>query len=226
MDEVRQSAGHCLGAFQGCVQFARSYNEIAKHAEPLLAQTRLMWTVDENKLRSPNDMIEPDQRALFDTIYMQVLNLLGQLEGVTADKIGELNHLHEAIRANFRGLFFDIPSSEKAVQDNFERFLLARGFKKPANFDRETGRVKVAGKEFVPDFILGPLNCAVEIKLLAERASIKAVIEELNADIAAYSTKYEAVIALIYDLGQIRDVDEFESGLKLVGYTRVVIVKH
>lgn len=228
MRAVRENEGANVWAFHGCVDFAKQYIAYAKIAGSRLIPGAVFFSFDESKTErlSPSSMIAPDQKALFDNIYMQVLNLIALLEVEVADELGELGNLAQAIQSSFRALFFETPAREKEVQDNFERFLLARGLQKPTNFDRETGRVKVAGKEFVPDFILPPHGAAIEIKLLTERSNLKGVIEELNADIAAYSTQYKAVIAVVYDVGQIRDKAEFERGLELTGYVRVIVIKH
>ena len=42
----------------------------------------------------------------------------------------------------------------------------------------------------------------------------KEIIDEVNADILAYQTKYERVIFIIYDLGFIRDVAQFSADIE------------
>ena len=228
MIAVRESAGGNVWAYQSCVVFAKQYNANIKVVPKLIGAGATVFEFDDSKItnRNPNDMTAPAQKSLFDNCYMQVLNVIALLEVEAADQIGELDLMCSALESAFRPLFFEAPTREREVQDNFERFLVARGMRKPINFDRETGRVKVAGKEFVPDFVLPPLGAAVELKLVTEKSNVKTVIEELNADIAAYSTVYKAVIALVYDVGQIRDVGEFERGLQLVGFVRVITIKH
>ncbi len=42
----------------------------------------------------------------------------------------------------------------------------------------------------------------------------KEIIDEINADIPPYKTRYENVIFVIYDLGFIRDVTEFKGSIE------------
>ena len=50
--------------------------------------------------------------------------------------------------------------------------------------------------------------------------------DEINADITAYSTKYERLLFVVYDLGVIRDEAEFRRDIENAGANiKVVIVK-
>jgi uncharacterized membrane protein len=95
-----------------------------------------------------------------------------------------------------------------------------------SDYDRETGRVKVSIKEVVPDFILPKLGLALEVKLTKHEQRAKEVVDEINADIRAYSQRYQAILFLVYDLGTIRDETEFRQGLEQVGSVEVLVVKH
>ena len=55
---------------------------------------------------------------------------------------------------------------------------------------------------------------AVEAKLYNSKKKEKEIIDEINADIPAYQTRYKHVIFIVYDLGFIRDVDRFKSGIE------------
>lgn len=55
---------------------------------------------------------------------------------------------------------------------------------------------------------------------------LPAIIDEINADIITYSTGYELVWFLVYDLGFIRDEDEIVHGLQQSERVKCVVAKH
>jgi len=85
--------------------------------------------------------------------------------------------------------------------------------------------VKVSSKEVVPDFILPRLSLAVEIKLIKTGSRVREVVDEINADIRAYSKRYRSLLFIVYDLGHIRDEIEFKQDLEDPGNVSVVVVK-
>ena len=97
---------------------------------------------------------------------------------------------------------------------------------KGLDYDRETGRVKIASKEVIPDFIFMRMNLALEVKIIKEKDRISKVIDEINADIIAYTEKYSSILFVIYDLGIIRDEEEFLSGFNNKNNIDCIIVKH
>ena len=111
------------------------------------------------------------------------------------------------------------------MQNAVEQLLIGRGLQKGQDYDREVGRVKVSAKEVIPDFVLPPISTAIEVKIIKDASRVKTVIDEINADIGAYSSKYERIIFLVYDLGFIRDEVEFRQGLESPGNVALVIVK-
>ena len=97
---------------------------------------------------------------------------------------------------------------------------------KGVDYDREVGRVKVSIKEVVPDFILQKLGLAIEVKLSKSATKSRTIVDEINADILAYSKGYRSTLFVIYDLGSIRDESEFKNDLEIHEGVSVVIVKH
>ena len=81
-------------------------------------------------------------------------------------------------------------------------------------------------KESVPDFVFRPISVALEIKLAKTKARLRTLVEEISADIIAYSAIYDSLIFLVYDLGTIDDETEFKLGLESRGDVRLLIVKH
>ena len=97
---------------------------------------------------------------------------------------------------------------------------------KGIDYDRETGRVKASGKESVPDFIFPNLKLCLEVKLSNSTDKLRAIVDEINSDIRAYGTVYERQLYIVYDIGIIRDEDEFKRGLEDAPGVSVVVVKH
>ena len=97
---------------------------------------------------------------------------------------------------------------------------------KGIDYDRESGKFEFSGKEYIPDFILLKMNLCIEVKLLREGKKSR-IIDEINADITAYSTKYERLMFVVFDLGDIRDEDEFRRDIENAGTDiKVIIVKY
>jgi hypothetical protein len=103
---------------------------------------------------------------------------------------------------------------------------IGRGLSRGTDYDREAGRVRVSAKEVVPDFIFPRLGLALEVKLTRDAAQLRRTIDEINADIQAYSRSYARLLFVVYDIGAIRDESQFRSGLEVEGAVFFVIVKH
>ena len=57
------------------------------------------------------------------------------------------------------------------------------------------------------------LNLAIEIKLSKTKTKSKEIVDQINADIQAYGKEYANQIFIVYDLGSIRDEEEFKKDL-------------
>jgi hypothetical protein len=70
------------------------------------------------------------------------------------------------------------------------------------------------------------LKLSIEVKLIRKGRKSK-IIEEINADVSAYSKKYSKQMYIIYDLGEIRDEIEFRRDIELLDDDiRVLVIKH
>ena len=69
------------------------------------------------------------------------------------------------------------------------------------------------------------MNLCLEVKLSKSTDKIKSMVDEINADIRAYSKKYERQTYVIYDLGTIRDEAEFKRDLEAAPGVSVVVVE-
>ncbi len=89
-----------------------------------------------------------------------------------------------------------------------------------------SGASRYLAKELVPDFVVHTLSLALEIKLIKSFARVREVVDEINADIAAYTKRYRSLMFIVYDLGYIRDELEFRYYLESSGVAFVIVVKH
>jgi len=126
------------------------------------------------------------------------------------------------INNKFRKFFRNEPNDEKEVQNEFEKLLTAADF----IFTREKEHIIYSSKTYIPDFILSDLNMAIELKICNRPSREKEIISEINDDILAYNTKYKNSLFIIYDIGQIRDIELFKSSFTTHENVFIIVVKH
>lgn len=158
--------------------------------------------------------------------YSNAALLKSLLEGAIGYAEDETHNLRDFIQSNLRRAAFAVPDKEIDVQNGIEALIVGRGIAKGTDYDRETGRVKTSGKESIPDFIFPNLKLCLEVKLSKSIDKLRAIVDEINADIRAYGTVYERQLYILYDLGTIRDEAEFKHALKDAPGVSVVVVKH
>lgn len=125
--------------------------------------------------------------------------------------------LERALRPSFKK---SAPTSEREVQDSVETILQALG----VNPRREDERAPVGPKSFIPDFTVPDLKLAIEVKLAKDNHGSSKIQDELSADIAAYSTQWDHLLAIIYDLGVIADPHTMRAdNLKHFGVSVLII---
>jgi REase_DpnII-MboI len=211
--------------YGGYKQFARKYNQIVEEIASKMSLPPILDRYDIAKIPGGGDTLAFQQKEIFEGVHANVSLLKSFLE----NKIGVIEDETAAIRdffqAKLRSAIFRTPESEREVQDAVEQLLIGRGLQKGQEYDREVGRVKVSSKEAVPDFILHRLSLAIELKLIKSTGRIREVVDEINADVAAYSKRYRSLLFIVYDLGYIRDEIEFRHDLEVAGNVAVVIVK-
>ena len=189
----------------------------------------ILFPYDLEKIKGIGDTIDIQQKSLFQQIHGDLSMLCSWLDsaiGKTSSS-SEVRSLEDFLLSKLRpAMLTGRPETEKEVQNTIEQILIGRGMQKGVDYDRETGRVKHSGKESVPDFVFRPLSVALEVKLIKDKANIAKVVDEINADVVAYGKGYERLIFLVYDNGEIRDVDEFKRDIESSGNTRVLVVKN
>lgn len=204
----------------------KRYNDLARMVVNELQASLPLDLYDLEKIPGPGDTLSMQQKGLFDSLLVQILVLKSYLENALGYKSDEIDNLKNFLRANLRRAIFDKPENEPKVQDTVEMLLIGRGLSKGIDYDREKGRIKVSIKEVVPDFIFHKLDLALEVKFCNDKAKSKKIVDEINADIKAYSKKFSNLLFLVYDLGFIRDEYEFKNDLDNRKNISLIIVKH
>ncbi len=120
-----------------------------------------------------------------------------------------------------RTIIRSTPRNEKEVQEAFENLLVGADIP----YSREMVRIEYGPKTYVPDFALEQIDLAVEVKLCAESRREKQIVAEINDDILAYQTRFGNILFVVYDVGQIRDVERFIAAFEQHENVVVRVVK-
>ena len=207
-------------------QFARKYNQIATEVAKNISLPPILDLFDIETMEGAGSTIAYQQKEIFESVHANISVLKGLLESKLGVVEDETAALRDFLQARLRSSVFAAPEKERDVQDSVEQLLIGRGLQKGEDYDREVGRVKISVKEAVPDFILMKLGLALELKLASRPGRVKEVVDEINADIAAYSKQYRSLLFVVYDLGHIRDELEFRRDLESANNVSVIVVKH
>jgi len=215
-----------LWKYAGFRDFARKYGQLIQTIGMSIPLPPVLDHYNLDNMRASADTTHPQQKQLFDSVFSNVSMLRAVIEGKLGVVEDKTSALRDFFQARLRSAIFRAPELERDVQDAVEQLLIGRGMQKGQDYDREVGRVKVSAKEVIPDLIVQSLSLAIEVKLIKNQARIREAVDEINADIAAYSKKYRQLMFLIYDLGHIRDEIEFRHDLEKNGNTDVLVIKH
>jgi hypothetical protein len=102
------------------------------------------------------------------------------------------------------------PDEEKDVQNAFAAMLVGSGI----DYKRETERVEYSSKTYQPDFTIDELDLVIELKICKRVTRESELIAELNDYTAAFKTRWKNIVFVVYDLGIIRDVDQFAETVR------------
>lgn len=159
----------------------------------------------------------------FDEIEVAINQMVGFLEVVQKDSFRILTNLEEYLFRNLRKNVMQKPLEEKEVKDVIQIMLNSKGIV----FEREKVRISYSSKDFIPDFAFEDLNAVLEVKLCKTDKKEKDIIDEINADIPAYTSRYNNTTFLVYDLGIIRDIDLFRKDIERNSpRIEVLVIKH
>lgn len=206
--------------------YAEMFNSLAREAEKILKLPENSFpTFLTEKMGTYGDTLWGTQKQVVEAVALQAGMLLTYLEGATDFIEDEFENFANFIRGKLRASIFNSPTKEIEVQNAIEALLIGSGMTKGIDYDRESGKIEFSGKEYIPDFVLPKMNLSVEVKLLRPGKK-SSIIDEINADITAYSTRYERLLFVVYDLGVIRDEAEFRRDIENAGANiKVIIVK-
>ncbi len=226
MDSVLASNQEGVWRHTGYKHYIRKHNQLARKAAELLPMDIPIEIFDESRIPSVHNTTAFAQSAYFQSVHGELSMLCSWLEQNAGTAKQQASSLATFLETKLRRAIFEKPEKEREVQDAVEQLLIGRDLQKGLDYDRETGRVKVSVKESVPDFVLRPMSLALEIKLAKNKRRLPTLVEEISADIIAYSAIYESLIFLVYDLGTIDDETQFKLGLESRGNVRLLVVKH
>ena len=196
---------HDVWRYSSYREYIRKYNLLVSEAMKITNRSIPIELYDLEKIPTNVNTIEMEQKSFFDSVYANLLIFRAYLEIELDLKNDEVTNLKDFFQANLRRAVIRTPECETDIQDVTEQLLIGRGLAKGIDYDRESGRVKVSIKEFVPDFILYKLEMALEIKFSKDKNKSKDIVDEINADISAYAKKYARQLFIVYDMGSIRD---------------------
>lgn len=220
---LNDSATEAHSRYVSFKTYANMYNSIAKEAGKLLNHQFTLYIT--KSMGTYWDTLWGVQKAIMESVALQTGILLTYLESATDFAEDEFENISNFIKSKLRAAIFSQPEKETEVQNAIELLLIGRNMSKGIDYDRESGKLEFSGKEYIPDFILPKMNLCIEVKLLRDGKRSR-IIDEINADIVAYSTKYERLLFVVYDLGVIRDESEFRRDIENAGANiKVLIVK-
>ena len=215
------------GRYANYKTYAEEYSLLAKKVVKIVdCSDEIIKTYNCEKMKGWGDTLWPSQKNVIESVLVYTEILISLLEREIDFVNDEFDNLENFIKNKLRSSVFDKPNKEIEIQNSIESLLIGRGWNKGIDYDRESGKFEFSGKEYIPDFIVPKLELCMEIKLIKEGRR-SSVIEEINADITAYSKNYKRILFVVYDLGSIRDETEFKRDIENAkDCIRVVIVKH
>jgi hypothetical protein len=207
--------------------YAEKFNQIAAEVEDTLSLPKNSFSrFNTEGMKSYMDTLLGTQKNIVDAVSLETSMLLSYLESAADFVEDEFDNIANFMKSKLRASVFSKPEREIEIQNAIESLLIGRNLAKGIDYDRESGKLEYSGKEYIPDFVLPKLNLCMEVKLLREGRKSR-IIDEINADITAYSKSYERLLFIVYDLGEIRDETEFRRDIENAGAnTKVVIIKH
>lgn len=226
MDKIISNSKDIGFNYTSCNIFAKTYQDLVDESMKLIKAPVEYYTYKLDKLKNVFDMTGVEQKMLFESVYCSAQMFLNTLINYFDFAEDETDNLENLIRKRFRPMFRNYPQNEKEVQDKLEDLFIANNYNKGIDYDRETGKFNFSGREYIPDFIIPQYRLCIEVKLIKDTSRRSKIIEEINADITAYSKQYERVMFIVYDLGTIRDELEFKRDIESIGNNKVLIIKH
>jgi hypothetical protein len=173
--------------------------------------------------KHPYDTLQVSWPGYLEDVIVEIGQLLAYLENYLGVPIKVTSKLVEDIDDKLRAIIRKKPEDEREVQDAVENLLIAKDYE----YNREKVSIPYSTKHYVPDFTFDTLNTALDVKLCNSQKDERKIIDEINADIPAYQSKYMYVVFVVYDTGFIRDTLVFAKSIeKSNPNVYVTVVKH
>lgn len=127
------------------------------------------------------------------------------------------------VEKKLRPIIHKRPERERDIQDALENLFFTLDY----DFEREKVMFAYSTKSYKPDFTSDSLGSAIDVKLCKTSQDEKQIIDQINADIPAYRSRYKNLLFVVYDLGYIRKVATFSRGIEKA-HKRVFVrvIKH
>lgn len=205
---------------------ANRFNDLISEVASLIELPPGSGRFAVDNMRGQMDTVWPFQKEVLENVLLETKPLRATLEPNDEYSDSETDGIADFIQAHLRDVVFDVPENEKQIQNALETLFVGRGYGKGTDFDREAGKVEFSGKEYTPDFCMRKHSFAIEVKLLKDPKYQSRIVEEVSANITAYSKKYSNQLFVVYDLGCIQNITQFKSDIEQYDGVRVVVVKH
>lgn len=215
------------GRYAGFKMYSEEFNYLANEvANTIDLSNERIISYKTGSLKGSMDTLWPQQKQVIETTLLYTNALIALLNKEVDFVEDEYANIESFIKANLRKIIFDKPEKEKAIQNAIEQLFVGKGWNKGIDYDRETGKFEFSGREYIPDFIVPKLELCIEVKLLKENRKSK-TIEEISADITAYSKQYKRMLFVVYDMGYIRDEAEFRRDIENAkDNIKLIVIKH
>lgn len=226
INEVMQSSGQeNFSSYSSYKSMAIMFNELVDESK-LLNLIGSFHSYDIDKMPNWADATIPSQKELMVTVLMSTRFFKNTLESNIDLVYDEVERITNFLSNKLRAVIRNSPQKEYEIQEAIENLFIGSGMQKGSDYDREAGEIKYSGRKYIPDFVIKSLNMCIEVKLLKEAASRAKSIEEINADITAYSTQYPNILFVVYDVGIVRDVEEYRRDISKNIGVKIIIIKH
>lgn len=223
--EIESKSENMANSFASHISFIDRHNELMGDIAVGIGNDFKLYHIDKTKVPSWGNSLPGQRRQVFDAILLNLNIVRAELHELSGN-VSVTDDLRMFVRTKLRASMHSRPEKELEIQNALETLLVGRGYSRGIDYDRETGRIKTGTKESIPDFIFPRLAMALEVKLTKNSTDRQRIVDEINADIQAYGKKYETIIFIVYDLGSIRNEDEFKHEIEDKIRIFLEVIKH
>jgi hypothetical protein len=185
----------------------------------LHSQVKEHWNEYQRILR--DDELRKDL-AEFKARFEKESAFLTSQRGTTSPASTNMLKVVNLVERSLRKVVHLEPTRETDVQNAFESLLVGA----EVIYLREADTLSYSSKVYIPDFTIGELDLAIEVKLCNRKGREAEIIGEINDDILAYKTRFGNLLFVVYDMGFIRDAERFSQTFEKHQSVMVRIVKN